>query len=113
MFTFGLPMSSWAAMQPQLRHIGSLLIAGRGGARTLTRAVPTPTQVRPAIPPESTICLLDRAATHPRVTDRSTERHLPSDAALGRRASSTGAGRLRSEERRVGKECRSRWSPYH
>src|SRR5256885_3701172 len=24
-----------------------------------------------------------------------------------------GAVRLRSEERRVGKECRSRWSPYH
>src|SRR5437588_9779883 len=24
-----------------------------------------------------------------------------------------GVGRLRSEERRVGKECRSRWSPYH
>ena len=24
-----------------------------------------------------------------------------------------GAERLRSEERRVGKECRSRWSPYH
>ena len=23
------------------------------------------------------------------------------------------AGRMRSEERRVGKECRSRWSPYH
>ena len=23
------------------------------------------------------------------------------------------AGRIRSEERRVGKECRSRWSPYH
>jgi len=22
-------------------------------------------------------------------------------------------GRNRSEERRVGKECRSRWSPYH
>ena len=22
-------------------------------------------------------------------------------------------GRCRSEERRVGKECRSRWSPYH
>ena len=22
-------------------------------------------------------------------------------------------GRKRSEERRVGKECRSRWSPYH
>ena len=24
-----------------------------------------------------------------------------------------GAGAGRSEERRVGKECRSRWSPYH
>ena len=24
-----------------------------------------------------------------------------------------GAGAFRSEERRVGKECRSRWSPYH
>src|SRR3712207_9224284 len=23
------------------------------------------------------------------------------------------SGELRSEERRVGKECRSRWSPYH
>ena len=22
-------------------------------------------------------------------------------------------GKMRSEERRVGKECRSRWSPYH
>ena len=28
-------------------------------------------------------------------------------------ASSTGACWPRSEERRVGKECRSRWSPYH
>ena len=25
----------------------------------------------------------------------------------------SGQGQLRSEERRVGKECRSRWSPYH
>ena len=24
-----------------------------------------------------------------------------------------GGGSFRSEERRVGKECRSRWSPYH
>src|SRR2546427_7729941 len=28
-------------------------------------------------------------------------------------ASSTPAALCRSEERRVGKECRSRWSPYH
>ena len=28
-------------------------------------------------------------------------------------APSRGSVHLRSEERRVGKECRSRWSPYH
>ena len=38
--------------------------------------------------------------------------------AMGHLQAYVGAGRaalykLRSEERRVGKECRSRWSPYH
>src|ERR1017187_7143361 len=35
--------------------------------------------------------------------------------AFGNTAIATGAwqGKGRSEERRVGKECRSRWSPYH
>ena len=28
-------------------------------------------------------------------------------------ASMNNTGKGRSEERRVGKECRSRWSPYH
>ena len=32
---------------------------------------------------------------------------------LGFRAGTTLVGLVRSEERRVGKECRSRWSPYH
>ena len=31
---------------------------------------------------------------------------------IRRRAAATGS-KIRSEERRVGKECRSRWSPYH
>ena len=40
------------------------------------------------------------------------------DAGDGRGSSAVGVGDLslqmqRSEERRVGKECRSRWSPYH
>src|SRR3989442_2036309 len=34
-------------------------------------------------------------------------------AALGDRGIRTGRVGVRSEERRVGKECRSRWSPYH
>ena len=39
------------------------------------------------------------------------------DAGNGKKAVSLGMmrpqGLTRSEERRVGKECRSRWSPYH
>src|SRR3989441_7538129 len=43
---------------------------------------------------------------------------IPPLARLGHRAIEPGpdpgeAGEVRSEERRVGKECRSRWSPYH
>ena len=30
-----------------------------------------------------------------------------------KKVEATRAERMRSEERRVGKECRSRWSPYH
>ena len=33
--------------------------------------------------------------------------------AAGAQAIKTNTFGLRSEERRVGKECRSRWSPYH
>src|SRR5258708_31317721 len=64
-----------------------------------------------------------------RARSHRTRSPLPSDPGRGRgRRSGTPAGvrilgiwnpvaarlrRLRSEERRVGKECRSRWSPYH
>src|SRR2546425_12570581 len=37
----------------------------------------------------------------------------PGDALDPRRVVHMGHRRDRSEERRVGKECRSRWSPYH
>ena len=35
------------------------------------------------------------------------------DGLLTKFASEVNAKFIRSEERRVGKECRSRWSPYH
>src|SRR3712207_6879734 len=35
------------------------------------------------------------------------------EQAIRLRAIEAGATDFRSEERRVGKECRSRWSPYH
>src|SRR2546427_3025634 len=38
---------------------------------------------------------------------------LTSLARLERLRGAGGASEERSEERRVGKECRSRWSPYH
>ena len=39
--------------------------------------------------------------------DEETARNLTQGFAVGI------GGSMRSEERRVGKECRSRWSPYH
>src|SRR2546426_11617922 len=41
------------------------------------------------------------------------ERALAGAAALVVRSETRVTAELRSEERRVGKECRSRWSPYH
>ena len=38
---------------------------------------------------------------------------VPMHQALKTKFIEGGAGFMRSEERRVGKECRSRWSPYH
>src|SRR3712207_7505717 len=40
-------------------------------------------------------------------------RFPPPPQAIHRDAYLTGGREVRSEERRVGKECRSRWSPYH
>src|SRR2546427_10092551 len=56
-----------------------------------------------------------RATTHePRTPmDGRTPRPLPCDADPRRADRNCFAGAARSEERRVGKECRSRWSPYH
>src|SRR2546422_8540328 len=44
---------------------------------------------------------------------RSAIRPVPPDRTLPGLLSIPGSRRARSEERRVGKECRSRWSPYH
>src|SRR5260370_12271998 len=45
--------------------------------------------------------------------DVQKENHSFEQMALAQSRTFTLTGRERSEERRVGKECRSRWSPYH
>ena len=47
----------------------------------------------------------EAVAVHGITLDRLEAENAPEFASIGRQ--------LRSEERRVGKECRSRWSPYH
>ena len=69
----------------------------------------------PALPTQAQIQLLSAIVTVAFPTSVITDG--PDSAALAETdAALTASGTLtvtRSEERRVGKECRSRWSPYH
>src|SRR3712207_7629783 len=64
------------------------------------------------VPGEEIVDVLqdDRVAVE---VDQAVEEVEPEDVELGVRRGEPGLEAARSEERRVGKECRSRWSPYH
>ena len=49
-----------------------------------------------------------KSANNQAIKNNTQKRAMPEDGSLN--FPSVG---MRSEERRVGKECRSRWSPYH
>src|SRR3989441_3408131 len=74
-----------------------------------------PPAVRALLPPGARLCALGVAAARPhRGTGGTLRDALPRRP--GRAAGArdrAGEPNARSEERRVGKECRSRWSPYH
>src|SRR5258706_16154614 len=58
----------------------------------------------------------ERRAQIVQVVDEAAQVHLRKlqrEYLSSQRPSKFQENRLRSEERRVGKECRSRWSPYH
>ena len=65
--------------------------------------------------------LLHDVMDHAVLNDRDDEHHYAGESycseEIGRelriRSGLSDKKRFRSEERRVGKECRSRWSPYH
>ena len=60
------------------------------------------------------IDLIHALRHHPGCTQAALAELLHADkAAIARRTKNLEAKGFRSEERRVGKECRSRWSPYH
>ena len=44
---------------------------------------------------------------------RGLEKKLLNPGIVHTKSLTPGKSKIRSEERRVGKECRSRWSPYH
>ena len=62
------------------------------------------------VPPEVVEEILEDARQAP---SWSNTRPFMLALATGERADRLRAASSRSEERRVGKECRSRWSPYH
>ena len=74
------------------------------------------------LPEQNSVMMVGRLTRDPELRRTSTGKAVCSfDIAIGRRFKDQSTGEwkdadptvLRSEERRVGKECRSRWSPYH
>src|SRR5574337_719240 len=54
-----------------------------------------------------------RSATHSHLALVRRRRNLSGATRCLKKPASSSVASSRSEERRVGKECRSRWSPYH
>src|SRR5438093_8293064 len=60
---------------------------------------------------ESEVVVVEKHVLDPGLTQHAWQVRLPD--ALGKPHPAGAYTEVRSEERRVGKECRSRWAPYH
>src|SRR2546430_17647485 len=94
------PNSDIDKLQRDLRGVAEMIELRRRGARLSFEGIADPTESISRLRIEGTalepIAILDVAQL--------SERALDARSAINSE---------RSEERRVGKECRSRWSPYH
>src|SRR5690349_23987744 len=57
--------------------------------------------------------VIEMGGKNPAIVMRSADLEKASDGVMRSAFGAQGQKCSRSEERRVGKECRSRWSPYH
>src|SRR5256885_6189273 len=78
------------------------------GVQTCALPISSPAPPRASLRPRSPG---GPRGSRPRAPDRGPPGSTPPPTRC--RTSPPGAAPWRSEERRVGKECRSRWSPYH
>src|SRR5256884_7544206 len=96
------------------RHQASVVLIGRN----VRKLEAVHAEIAAGGAPEASIAELDLeralAADYDRVADAVLERYGRLDGLLHNAALLGSLSPIeRSEERRVGKECRSRWSPYH
>src|SRR5258707_2546565 len=96
------------ASRARFRRALAARTAGRGGTRCAHSAGAGGCRVRLGTQPPTHPTTPGSQKHHPRQAPRHCPRHH-SESNVPRLSGKT----VRSEERRVGKECRSRWSPYH
>src|SRR5471030_174536 len=112
-----LPAGSVDTLSEQLAQIQEeqltqqQLDVARDAFTTQTAALPAATDT-PAAPASAVPLNTDPFSTNPALAAAIAAYRIGGAAAVASRAAPAAPQRARSEERRVGKECRSRWSPY-
>src|SRR3989449_2037288 len=109
---FALAVLAAAALVVGAQHPSVTLADGGGGnglASLKTVAIPRPANLARFIKDEQAAIALGKAL----FWDQQVGSDGQSCASCHFHAGADSRSKNRSEERRVGKECRSRWSPYH